>query len=67
MKKLGNGLKITMRDKKDGEVEAVEGIRDPVYGLQWHPDLMGSKGKKYFKIFIRKCRDMAFANMNKGL
>lgn len=67
VKKLGSGLKITMRDKKDGEVEAVEGIRDPVYGLQWHPDLMGSKGKKYFKIFIRKCRDMAFANMNKGL
>ena len=23
--------------------------------------------QKYFKIFIRKCRDMAFANMNKGL
>ena len=67
VKKLGSGLKITMRDKKDGEVEAVEGIKDPVYGLQWHPDLMGSKGKKYFKIFIRKCRDMALANMDKGL
>ena len=63
VKKLGDGLKITMRDKEDGEVEAVEGITDPVYGLQWHPDLMGSAGKKYFKKFIRKCRSVAFENM----
>ena len=64
VKKLGKGLRITMRDAKDKEVEGIEGIDEPTYGLQWHPDLMGNSGKKIFRIFIEICRKRTIAEMN---
>ena len=38
VKKLGKGLYATQWDKKDGNVEAFQHKKLPVYGLQWHPD-----------------------------
>lgn len=56
----GPGLRVTMRDASDGTIEGIEGIEDPVYGIQWHPDLMGSKGAPIFRRFIQICRLCAF-------
>ena len=54
-KKLGRGLKITQRAKKDNNVEAIEHETLPIVAVQWHPELSGSTGTKLFKAFIAMC------------
>jgi gamma-glutamyl-gamma-aminobutyrate hydrolase PuuD len=63
VKKVGKGLRVTMRDVSDGEIEGVEGINEPVFGIQWHPDLMGNAGKGIFKTFIKICRSDAIGRL----
>lgn len=53
--KLGKGLKATQWDARDGHIEAVEHTEYPVYGLQWHPERMGSRGTNIAKKFLRVC------------
>lgn len=53
--RLGKGLKATQWDAKDGHIEAVEHTEYPVYGLQWHPENMGSRGTNIAKKFLRVC------------
>ena len=40
VKRLGEGLRITMVSKEDGIVEAVEHETLPVLAVQWHPERM---------------------------
>ena len=58
---LGEGLEVTMRDASDGVVEGIEHVSGNVFGLQWHPELMGDEGKPVFKKFVRLCREQALA------
>lgn len=61
---LGSGLKVTLRSKKDGIIEAIEHERLPIIGFQFHPERMClSKrredtvdGIEIFKKFIGKCK-----------
>lgn len=46
---LGNGLVATQWDAADGNIEGIQHVSLPVFGLQWHPDGMRSKGNKVFK------------------
>lgn len=54
--RLGNGLIATEWDEADGTIEAIQHVSLPVYGVQWHPDGMGRKGKKVFKAFNKVCK-----------
>ena len=58
---LGEGLEVTMRDASDGVIEGIEHDSGNVFGLQWHPELMGDEGKPVFKKFVRLCREQALA------
>lgn len=53
--KLGKGLKATQWDAKDGHIEAVEHVKYPVYGLQWHPESMGVRGAKVARSYANIC------------
>ena len=53
--KLGKGLKATQWDAKDGHIEAIEHTVYPVYGLQWHPENMGTRGTNVAKKFLAIC------------
>ena len=48
VKKLGEGLIATSYDVRSGEMEALEHETDPVYAVQWHPEVhmyqQGSRG-----------------------
>ena len=54
VRKLGTGLYVTLRDP-DGTIEGIEHKTLPVYGVQWHPELMGSSGGKILRQFLRVC------------
>lgn len=59
VKKLGKNLVATQWDSYTGNIEAIEHKSKPIYGLQWHPDLMGSKGVKVGKKFLKVvCREV---------
>ena len=53
--KLGKGLKATQWDARDKHIEAVEHETLPIYGLQWHPEGMGSRGGKVARKFMWVC------------
>lgn len=52
---LGNSFKVAATSK-DGVIEAIEGINQPIYGVQWHPELMADAdnpdGVAYFKWMV---------------
>ena len=52
---LGNGLKATQWDARDGYIEAIEHETLPLYGVQWHPEYMGAKGYKAIQLFGKIC------------
>jgi len=54
--KLGKGLKATMWAMDIHEIEGIEHQTLPIYGVQWHPDQMGSRGKKVGRKFMAICR-----------
>ena len=53
--KAAPSVMITQRDAKDGCVECIEGITLPVYGTQWHPEAMGSRGVAVGHLFKAEC------------
>lgn len=55
VKRLAKGFIATQWDAQDGRIEAIEHRTLPIYGVQWHPDLMGSEGKKVGKLFRKEC------------
>ena len=55
VKRLGDGLIATQWDAKDGYIEAIEHVSLPLYGVQWHPENMGAKGRKVARSFARIC------------
>ena len=55
VKKLGKGLIATQWDARDGYIEAIEHVSLPLYGVQWHPENMGEKGRKVARSFARIC------------
>ena len=52
---LGDGLVATQWDVRDGHVEAIEHETLPVYGVQWHPEGMGARGRAVGRKFIWEC------------
>ena len=56
IKKIGKGLRVTMKDSRDGGIEGIEGTDEPIYGLQWHPDMMGFDGWPVLTKFVKICR-----------
>ena len=54
-KRIGEGLIVTER-AGDGTVEALEHESLPIYGFQWHPEFMGSRGDKAYKEFLKVVR-----------
>lgn len=60
--KLGKNLKITQVATKDNVVEAIEHETPPVYGVQYHPEIM-SNGKVLFNSFLKVCRQYANTNL----
>lgn len=63
--RLGEGLKIILRSKEDGVVEAFEHESLPVFALQFHPERMcfdkkrddAVDGKGIFDYFIKMCAE----------
>ena len=55
VKRLGKDLIATQWDAKDGYIEAIEHVSLPLYGVQWHPENMGTKGRKVARSFARIC------------
>lgn len=55
VQKLGNNLVVTQRAKKGNVVEALEHKTLPIYGVQYHPEIM-SNGKQLFQAFLKICR-----------
>lgn len=64
IKKLGDGLKITMTSPEDAVVEGIEHTSLPIIGVQWHPERMcflnrrddTVDGAAIFKYFINMCK-----------
>ena len=50
--RLGDGLEIVARSGYDGEIEAIEHMSLPHYGVQWHPEYL--KSEQLFKWFVMK-------------
>ena len=65
IKELGRGLRVTLKSKNDGIVEAIEHESLPVIGFQFHPERMCQSqlredtvdGIEIFKYFIGVCRN----------
>lgn len=55
VQKLGDGLVATQWDVSDGRIEAIEHKTLPVYGVQWHPDAMETRGYGVFREFRNTC------------
>ena len=55
VQQLGKNLIVTQRAKKGNVVEALEHKTLPVYGVQYHPEIM-SNGKQLFQAFLKICR-----------
>ena len=59
---LGDDLVATMWESSKGKrkkriIEGIEGTVEAIYGVQWHPDLMGAAGYPFFRKFISICRE----------
>ncbi len=54
-KKLGKGLVATQWSLKGKRIEGFEHETLPIYGVQWHPESMGAKGRKVAKLFKKVC------------
>ena len=54
VKDLGNGLRAVAW-ARDGIVEAVEAVGAPVYGIQWHPELLGEEARPLLRWFYTVC------------
>ena len=50
IKVLGDGIKVTSR-ADDGVVEAIEHVELPIYGVQFHPEMMAEKNNNMQTIF----------------
>ena len=65
VKKLGNGLRITMTTEDDRVVEGFEHESLPVFAVQWHPERMSFAhrredtvdGAAIFEFFMQLCSD----------
>lgn len=55
VQKLGDNLIVTQRAKKGNVIEALEHKTLPIYGVQYHPEIM-SNGKQLFQAFLKICR-----------
>ena len=49
---LGKNLKISARSHHDDEIEAIEHMSLPHYGVQWHPEYLGGH-RKLFEWFVK--------------
>lgn len=64
MKRIGDGLRVTLKSKKDGIPEAIEHESLPVLGFQFHPERMCLSqrsddtidGIEIFKYFLKMCK-----------
>lgn len=64
VKKVGNGLKVTLTTDNHSVVEGIEHESLPILGVQWHPERMcfrkqrsdTADGSEIFKYFIRLCQ-----------
>ncbi len=55
--KLGKGLRATMWAVDNKQIEGIEHVSLPIYGVQWHPDQMGRRGKEVGQKFMAICRE----------
>lgn len=55
VQQLGKNLIATQRAKKGNVIEALEHKTLPIYGVQYHPEIMGN-GKQLFQAFLKICR-----------
>lgn len=55
VKKVAKGFVATEWDARDGHIEAIQSKTLPIYGIQWHPENCGEKGKKVGRKFRRIC------------
>ena len=55
VKKLGRGLVATQWCAKDKRIEGFEHATLPIFGVQWHPESTGMKGRKVAKLFKKEC------------
>lgn len=55
VQQLGKNLVVTQRAKKGNVIEALEHKTLPIYGVQYHPEIM-SNGKTLFQAFLKICR-----------
>lgn len=60
IKKLADDFKISALSK-DGVIEAIEHKNKPIFGVQWHPEMLLSENEEnallLMKRFIRYCID----------
>jgi putative glutamine amidotransferase len=55
IKRLGSGLEVAGKTE-DGVVEAVEARGEAIFGVQWHPELLGLEGQALFRWFYEICQ-----------
>lgn len=49
--RLGKGLTVVARDRKDQTIEAIIGKHHPILGVQWHPELLMPSSPEDEKLF----------------
>ena len=54
--KVAPGFIATEWDASDGHIEAIQHIKYPIYGVQYHPEFMGGNGVTMARMFISICR-----------
>lgn len=55
VKKVAKGFVATEWDARDGHIEAIQSKTKPIYGIQWHPENCGQRGRKVGYKFRRIC------------
>jgi putative glutamine amidotransferase len=55
VRRVADGLQAVGRTE-DMVVEAVEAAGEPIFGVQWHPELMGLEGQRLFEWFRGICQ-----------
>lgn len=67
IERLGSALRVAAT-AADGVIEAVEGTDDwPVFGVQWHPEILGEHGAPLFRDLIDKARLYRMARDKAGI
>ena len=51
MNKLGKGLRATMWAVDNKQIEGIEHVSLPIYGVQWHPEMSFRTDENSVKIF----------------